>query len=208
VIGDIILDERSQRALQVAEAFADAMASVDELRIAYGEAVDAGRDGARGNHAATGGGWDDAQSIAAEAVTYCAAPDGSYVSRLTIHAADAVTYCAEPDCSYISMLTVQRTLTAAAYRGTLDNDTPLFLRTVHDVVGNPFRRVVDVSWRVRPVTQLAVAIYAERAFDRLPTLGDMLEDAGCTTQPILDHLRDSGPHVRGCWALDLVLGKE
>jgi hypothetical protein len=207
IIWDIILDERSRRALEVAEAFADGMVSADELRMAYGEAVDAGRDGARGNHAAMGGGWDDAQMIAADAVGYCAAPDSSYVSMLTIHAADAVTYRAAPDCSYVSMLTVQRTLSAAAYRGTLDSDTPLFLRVVYDVVGNPFRPVVDAGWRIHTVTQLAWAIYAERGFDRLPILADTLEDAGCTARAILDHLRESGPHVRGCWALDLLLGK-
>jgi hypothetical protein len=54
---------------------------------------------------------------------------------------------------------------------------------------------------------LAAAIYAEQAFDRLPILADALEDAGCTERAILDHLRGPGPHVRGCWALDLVLGK-
>jgi hypothetical protein len=55
---------------------------------------------------------------------------------------------------------------------------------------------------------LAATIYHERAFDRLPILADALEDAGCDNADILDHLRGPGPHVRGCWALDLVLGKE
>jgi hypothetical protein len=207
VIGDFILDERSRRALEVAEAFADGMASEDQLWMAHGEAVDAGRDGARGNHAVTGRTWNDAQILAAEAVTYCAAPDSSYVSTLTVHTADVVTYRAEPDCSYISMLTVQRALAAAAYRFTLDTDTPFFLRLVHDVVGNPFRPVVDAGWRIPTVTQLAGAIYVQRAFDRLLILADALEGAGCTAQAMLDHLRDDGPHVRGCWALDLALGK-
>jgi hypothetical protein len=51
------------------------------------------------------------------------------------------------------------------------------------------------------------AIYADRAFDRLPLLADALEDAGCTDDELLGHLRAPGPHVRGCWAVDLVLGK-
>jgi hypothetical protein len=54
---------------------------------------------------------------------------------------------------------------------------------------------------------MAQAIYNERGFDRLPILGDALEDAGCTDRDILDHCRGPGPHVRGCWAVDLLLGK-
>jgi len=54
---------------------------------------------------------------------------------------------------------------------------------------------------------LAQAIYDERAFDRLPILADTLASAGCAAPDILAHLRSPGPHVRGCWAVDLVLGK-
>jgi hypothetical protein len=55
---------------------------------------------------------------------------------------------------------------------------------------------------------LARCIYAERAFDRLPILADALEDAGCDDADILSHCRGDGPHVRGCWVVDLILGKE
>jgi hypothetical protein len=41
----------------------------------------------------------------------------------------------------------------------------------------------------------------------LPILADALEDAGCANADLLGHLRGPGPHVRGCWALDLILGK-
>jgi hypothetical protein len=58
------------------------------------------------------------------------------------------------------------------------------------------------------VTNLARTIYAERTFDHLPILADALEDAGCTEADLLSHLRSPGPHVRGCWSLDLVLGRE
>jgi hypothetical protein len=58
------------------------------------------------------------------------------------------------------------------------------------------------------VSNLARTIYAEQVFDRAPILADALEDAGCDNAELLGHLRGPGPHVRGCWALDLVLGKE
>jgi hypothetical protein len=55
---------------------------------------------------------------------------------------------------------------------------------------------------------MAQAIYDERAFDRLPILADALEDAGCTNADILGHCRGAGPHAKGCWVVDLLLGKE
>jgi hypothetical protein len=86
-------------------------------------------------------------------------------------------------------------------------------------------------WLTPLVTSIATTIYQERTFDDLPILADALEDAGCDNERLLGHLRrrtkghvqacgtqyrgcapdcpqQIGPHVRGCWALDLVLGKE
>jgi hypothetical protein len=80
---------------------------------------------------------------------------------------------------------------------------------LRDIFGNPFRPVAfDPNWRTTTALALARGIYEERAFDRLPILADALQDAGCDNDDILTHLRDTTtPHVRGCWALDLVLGK-
>jgi len=64
-----------------------------------------------------------------------------------------------------------------------------------------------VCWRTAVATSVADAIYADRAFDRLPILADALEDAGCDNRDILDHCRQPGEHARGCWVVDLVLGK-
>jgi hypothetical protein len=80
---------------------------------------------------------------------------------------------------------------------------------LHDIFGNPFQPITpDPSWLTPNVTALAQSIYDNRSFDRLPALTDALEEAGCTNADILSHSRWPGPHVRGCWALDFVLGKE
>lgn len=80
---------------------------------------------------------------------------------------------------------------------------------VRDIFGNPFRPViVNRSWLTSTVTALAEGIYADRAFDRMPILADALQDAGCDSTDILGHCRSDGPHVRGCWVIDLLLGKE
>ncbi|OAI53023.1 hypothetical protein AYO44_16370 [Planctomycetaceae bacterium SCGC AG-212-F19] len=80
---------------------------------------------------------------------------------------------------------------------------------VRDIFGNPFRPVtIEPAWRTSTVTSLAQGIYDQRAFDRLPILADALEDAGCSNANVLNHCRGGGEHVRGCWVVDLVLGKE
>jgi hypothetical protein len=81
---------------------------------------------------------------------------------------------------------------------------------LRDIFGNPFRPITfNPAWRTTDVLLLARGIYEERAFDRMPILADALQDAGCGSDDILNHLRDPhATHVRGCWALDLVLDKE
>ena len=77
-------------------------------------------------------------------------------------------------------------------------------------------RAVGPGAGVPPVAHvLARAAYEERELPsghldnaRLGVLSDALEEAGCTDEALLGHLRGAGPHVRGCWALDLVLAKE
>jgi hypothetical protein len=80
---------------------------------------------------------------------------------------------------------------------------------VHEIFGNPFRPVVlDPLWLTFDVQALARGIYDEKAFDRMPILTDALQDAGCTNEDVLNHCRDaSAGHVRGCWVIDLLLGK-
>ena len=115
----------------------------------------------------------------------------------------------------------QRTAAAWAVRAATNDRRGLFAgrdrrreqavqaQLVRDIFGNPFRPVAfDPRWRIADVTALARGIYEDRAFDRLPLLADALMDAGCDDEQVLSHCRGDGPHVRGCWVVDLVLGKE
>jgi hypothetical protein len=85
-------------------------------------------------------------------------------------------------------------------------------KVLREVFGNPFRSpAIDsawLAWNGGTVPKIAQPIYDDWAFDRLPVLADALEGAGCTDADLLGHCRGSGPHVRGCWAVDLVLGRE
>jgi hypothetical protein len=87
----------------------------------------------------------------------------------------------------------------------------LYVQLIRELFHNPFRQAfVDpswLSWNSRTVPRIAEGIYAERAFDRMPILHDALLDAGCTDEALLTHCRNPEGHVRGCWALDLILGK-
>jgi hypothetical protein len=80
---------------------------------------------------------------------------------------------------------------------------------LHDIAGNPFRPVTLDTARLPPqAVAIARSVYEERRFDDLPFLADALEESGCTEETLLTHLRRGGEHARGCWALDLILGKE
>ena len=101
-----------------------------------------------------------------------------------------------PDCERAGKLAEQR------------QQLPL----LRDVFADPFRPPAPVAaavlaWNGGTVPKLAAAIYDEGAFDRLPVLADALEEAGCVDAALVAHCRGSGPHVRGCWAVDLILGK-
>ena len=80
---------------------------------------------------------------------------------------------------------------------------------LYDIFGNPFRPItLDPRWLTSSVLDLSRTIYDERVFERMPIIADALMDAGCDSEEIINHCRGPGPHVRGCWVVDLLLGKE
>jgi hypothetical protein len=77
------------------------------------------------------------------------------------------------------------------------------------VFGTPFRRAAfKAKWRTAEVLALAHRMYDSRDFSTMPALADALRAAGCDGEAILSHCGGAGPHVRGCWPVDLVLNKE
>jgi hypothetical protein len=80
-------------------------------------------------------------------------------------------------------------------------------------MGSPFHSValnpVWLSWHGGLLVSMARQMYDSRDFSDLPVLADALEEAGCANQEMLSHCRQQGGvHVRGCWVVDLLLGKE
>jgi hypothetical protein len=94
------------------------------------------------------------------------------------------------------------------------------VRLIHDIFGNPFRPAAALdairgTANGKTVRKLAAVAYENLVLPKdapdgvsLPVLADALEDAGYIDAELLGHLRRPGPHVRGCWALDLVLSRE
>ena len=101
----------------------------------------------------------------------------------------------------------------ASFRGTAERNNDFedeaIAYVVREIVSNPFRPVTFLpEWRTSTILALATGIYEEKAFDRMPILADALQDANCDNDEILNHCRGPGPHVRGCFLIDLILGKQ
>jgi hypothetical protein len=133
--------------------------------------------------------------------------------RIAASAARAASYPPELNFDDSSGVAGYAEQAAAADRGGTPAaraaETAAQAHLLRDISGNPFRPVnADRSWLTSTVVSLAQGTYAERAFDRLPILADALQDAGCDSADALGHCRDPRlTHVRGCWVVDLVLGK-
>jgi len=171
-------------AIAVAEALADSEADLRAILVA--------RDHIRSE-------WENYL----DAFRYLEAAAAFVLSAIDRHP-HQVTYLSA--ATLASAIAAEDCMEEAAAFSHLSQTQPHLLR---DIFGNPFRSVtVDPRWQSETVVSLATGIYAERAFDRMPILADALEEAGCDNADILSHCRSDGPHVRGCWVVDLVLGKE
>jgi hypothetical protein len=95
------------------------------------------------------------------------------------------------------------------YPGGPDGEAPHQADLLRDIYGTPYTQVeFDKRWRTDTALSLASQMYDSRDFGAMPILADALQDAGCEDPAILAHCRDANQvHVRGCWVVDLVLGK-
>ena len=118
------------------------------------------------------------------------------------------------DAKKIAMIVADRSLAAASFTEVMavaEAVQEYHRQLAGDIFGNPFDPVIVnpawLAWNNGAIAKLAQRIYDERSFADLPLLADALEEAGCTSAELLTHCRHPGPHVRGCWAVDLLLGK-
>lgn len=184
-----LTDERSRRAVEVAERYADGQATGRELAAACRDAVKATRR--RETPAAWAAYWT-CKRLVADTVWNAAAAASGAGAR-----------------SAAGLSRESRAGEAAWNAGSeaADNDQAELLR---DLLGNPHRPVTLfpswLSWNDGALSKIAATIYAERRYADLPLLADALEEAGCTDEAMLAHCRRPGEHVRGCFAVDLLLG--
>jgi hypothetical protein len=186
------------RAVEVAELVADGQGDPEQLAVLRDAAHEV--DYPSHTHAATVPVLDDmdwdlmATGSAGLAVECAAGRDLHEMSPVVRHAAEAV----------------------GRLRSQVSRDRPIQdpaelasqCVLLRDVAGNPFRsNSVSPDWRTQTAVALAHQIYESRDFSAMPILADALQDAGCDSADILDHCRGPGPHARGCWVVDLVLGK-
>jgi hypothetical protein len=155
----------------------------------------------------------DEELVAAEAsIPYQFADMGRYCFHFILSTTESSTFIAKASAIYsadalsaVSKKAHEDLRHAPTWRAELATQCNL----LRDIFGNPFRPFVfDPAWRTDTAVSLARQMYESRDFGAMPILADALQDAGCDNTDILNHCRDaSAPHVRGCWVVDLVLGK-
>jgi hypothetical protein len=215
---------RAWGAVEVAEGFADGAATAEALAEACRGADDAAFDLDVG----PASGASTAAQVYAALAALCASTaagrpvacrtvgsEGAYADDLSV-AAHAAYAAYEAALAFAGRYDFRAD---PAAHGRHDAEQAAQAALLREVAGNPFRRVaLDpswLSWQGGTVPRQAQAASDERdlpsghlAPARLAVLADALEDAGCDNLDILAHLRGPGPHVRGCWPVDLLLGRE
>ena len=187
-------DERVHQVAEVVEWLAEGLPQKKERRIARNTALLAAQESTVGS-----------KSNVAWAI-YCA------TAKNAARAAQ--------DCSLYALQTVGGPSGKAIWPGVTNGSAARAAeRTVQcgllrDIVASPFTtpRPIDAAWLLwndSTVRRIAEGIYEERAFERMGVLADALLDAGCNDEVMLAHCRQQGAvHARGCFVLDLLLGKE
>lgn len=144
---------------------------------------------------------------------------GAYASRLEFSASYSVFYTLEESailqgpilgCTSVAGLVAEDAAggNMDAHQKGSEAEEAAEIALLRCIFGIPFKdTVLNSTWKTSDVIVLAKQMYEAREFSAMPILADALQDAGCDNTDILDHCRGPGPHVRGCWVVDLVLGK-
>jgi hypothetical protein len=186
----LLTDPRSRAAVEAAERYADGLVAPEALEAAHRGALGAAAEGREVR----------ALSVLAERVTVSESAGNPWAAASSAHSA-----LLDPSWR-VERLRFTRKLTDGQRRGIFDVSARL-----RDHFGPlPFRPVsldrAVLERDDRTVPKLAQVIYDGLEFDRLPILGDALEDAGCDNEEVLRHCRGPETHSRGCWCVDLILG--
>jgi hypothetical protein len=204
-------DARSRHVVDVAEEYADGLADDGQLEAAKNASYsvhanispsDSGfADSAIGMSRSN---WEAVQGATMTAMPFSTTDDAIWCCQtVTYQAALAATCSAQEEAPHVLSDYVGGAAEANERTGQAHLIRCIFGSIFRSVSAKPFW----VSWNEGAIKALAQRIYIERAFDRLPILADALEDAGCDNVDILTHCRQPGEHVRGCWVVDLLLGK-
>jgi hypothetical protein len=203
-----LVDPRSKRLIEVSEQFADGRATARRLKSAWEKADEAEQV----IHLRGGGA---VEQTSAQAVLHLGVELD--VAEVIEEATDTVGEAARNAAYDENWRTPGKDIaerwagdTAAWMAGT-EQEEAAQAALLREVAGNPFRKVVvPPEWLARnegAVRSLAAGINEDGAFERMGILADALEEAGCTDADILAHCRAEDGHVRGCWLVDLLLGK-
>jgi len=191
-IWHLLTDERSQKAVEVAEKYADGLVNQDTLVISHQEAFEA--------HVSIMANYPHMDVAQAEATLSVERATKKYSNPMIIAKSPLRVAAAAAACA---------TANDTAYEEAMHKEGAAQCRLIHDIFGNPFRSVsIDPAWLTPKVKSLAQSIYDNRVFNHLPILAEAIEDAGCHDADMLAHCRHPDKHVRGCWVVDLILGKE
>lgn len=146
------------------------------------------------------------------AARLCEASGASYAVKAAMSCLYRKAFSAALQTAAISPAAFAEPLWAVSYdryMAALSREFSRIPPLLRCIFGIPFRPInVDPAWRTPQVVSLAQEIYDNHAFDRLPDLAEALARVGCDNADILAHCRGPGPHVRGCWVVDLILSKE
>jgi hypothetical protein len=197
LVWPLLSEERSTKAVDTAERYADGLASKEALASAGELAHEVTKAFALGTRA-------HSAAFAAEAAAKLDW-SGEVLARHAMCAAYSSGECPPYSVERRSKAVREHWKYVRAMVQDAKTEASALLRDIFD---NPFRGItLDSSWLQPRVLSLAQGIYNDRAFGRMSEMAEALEAAGCMNREILSHLRGPGPHVRGCWALDLILAK-